>query len=146
MENSGVRTPQTICVILFVAHASYPGVRATSGPGAYREVCPGAVILYFQQLSFVWADRYYTDYSPYSIEAIVNSAPWIFVLKQQRKGIVELLDISEPSIDVTNIKVGQAYITWCGHSLDESGTRVVWICRWTKRREYLVESTLWNIT
>ena len=88
----------------------------------------GAVILYFQQLSFVWADRRYTNYSPYSIEAIVNPAQWTFVLKERRRGIVELLDISEPSIDVTKIKFGQAYITWSGDSLDESGTRVVWIC------------------
>ena len=41
---------------------------------------------------------------------------------------VEQMDNSEPSTDVTNIKVGQAYITWSGHSLDESGTRVVWTC------------------
>ena len=97
---------------IFVAYASYPGVGATSGPGIHREVCPGAVILYFQQLSFVWADRYYTDYSPYSTEAIVDPTQWIFALKQQRKGIVELLDNSKPSIDITNIKVGQAYITF----------------------------------
>ena len=99
-----------------------------NGPGTCREVCPGAVILYFQQLSFVWADGDYTNCSPYRIEAIVNPAQWIFVLEKQRRGIVELLDISEPSIDVTKIKFGQAYITWSGHSLDESGTRVVWTC------------------
>ena len=90
----------------FVAYASYPGVRATSGPGTYREVCPGAVILYFQQLSFVWASGDYTNYSPYRTEAIVNSTQRIFVLEKQRRGVVEFLDFSKPSTDVTKIKFG----------------------------------------
>ena len=89
---------------IFVAYASYPGVGATSGPGTYREVCPGAVILYFQQLSFVWAGGDYTNYSPYRTEAIVNPTQWIFVLEKQRGGSVDFPYPIKPIIDITKVK------------------------------------------
>ena len=80
-------TTNTLCSVTNCLRVLPRHVWPTRGPGICRQVCPGAVILYFQQISFVWADRDYTNYSPYRTEAIANPTQWIFVLEKQRGGI-----------------------------------------------------------